>query len=251
MRITRLLALIVIFVLFSSHAFAQQGLSGDIKPDPALAGIKELSVVVTGVDMEPNNDVLKRTNLKSEVINRLYDAGLKIGRSSDDASELNIRLTLFKIDSIGQYIVSVRTSLVRNVDLINGNEHISISADVWKMDSGLRIMTADKIDDDVPTIVREHVGAFIASCPPMVSMEKKPDVNQPRQQLRKVTVEKDEKPARQQDAEAKFVCSKNSDVFHKAGCPSAKRISPNNLITYATRDEAVNAGKKPCQRCNP
>jgi hypothetical protein len=251
MRITRLLALIIVFFLFSSHVFAQQGLSSDIKPNPALAGIEELSVVITSADPEPNADSLKRANIKTEVIKRLYDAGLKVGHSSDDASELNIKLTVLKIESIEQYVVLVRTSLVRSVTLVNGDEKLSVAADVWKMDSGIRIVAAGKITDEIPAIIREQVQTFIAACPPTVSVEKKPDVNQPRQQLRKITAEKDTKPVKQQAVEATFVASKNSQIFHKVSCSSAKRISTNNLVSYATRDEAIAAGKKPCERCNP
>jgi hypothetical protein len=145
----------------------------------------------------------------------------------------------------------VRTALVRNVTLISGDERFSIEADVWKMDSGIRIMAAEKIGDEIPAIVKGQVQAFIAACPPKVSIDKKPDVNQPRPQLRKTSADKDTKPAKQQAVEATFVASKNSQVFHKASCPSAKRISPNNLVSYATRDEAIAAGKKPCERCNP
>lgn len=134
---------------------------------------------------------------------------------------------------------------------MNGDKPLTVAADVWKMDSGIRVMATERITDEVAAIVREQVGAFIIACPPAVSVEKKPDVNQPRQLLRRVNVDKDTKPVKQQDAEAKFVCSKNSEVFHKTSCSSAKRISPNNLVNYATRDEAINAGKKPCQRCNP
>jgi hypothetical protein len=134
---------------------------------------------------------------------------------------------------------------------MNGDEQLSVVADVWKMDSGIRIMTAERIDDEVSAIVREQVQAFIAACPPMASVEKKPDVNQPRPQLRKTTAEKDTKPAKQQAVEATFVASKNSQIFHKASCPSAKRISTGNLVSYATRDEAIAAGKRPCERCNP
>jgi len=44
---------------------------------------------------------------------------------------------------------------------------------------------------------------------------------------------------------------KNSAVFHKADCKSAAKILAKNLVKYATRDEAVQAGKKPCAECNP
>ncbi len=43
----------------------------------------------------------------------------------------------------------------------------------------------------------------------------------------------------------------NSKVFHKADFTSAGKISENNLVRYATRDEAVQAGKNPCAACKP
>ena len=48
-----------------------------------------------------------------------------------------------------------------------------------------------------------------------------------------------------------YVASKNSQVFHRAGCKSAAKISEKNLVRYNTRDEAVAAGKNPCHECNP
>ncbi len=48
-----------------------------------------------------------------------------------------------------------------------------------------------------------------------------------------------------------YVASKNSAVFHKADCKSAAKISPKNLVRYATRDEAIQAGKRPCAECGP
>jgi phosphatidylserine/phosphatidylglycerophosphate/cardiolipin synthase-like enzyme len=53
------------------------------------------------------------------------------------------------------------------------------------------------------------------------------------------------------DVSEGYLASKNSQVFHKAGCKSAAKISEKNLVRYATRDEAIAAGKKPCHECNP
>ncbi|MGO8744785.1 MAG: phospholipase D family protein [Thermoguttaceae bacterium] len=68
--------------------------------------------------------------------------------------------------------------------------------------------------------------------------------------------------ARRQDPEAKrptaavaalhgFVASKKSAVFHRTGCKSAGKIAETNLVLYATREEAIQAGKKPCAECDP
>ena len=40
-------------------------------------------------------------------------------------------------------------------------------------------------------------------------------------------------------------------VFHRADCKGAAKISEKNLVRYNTRDEAIQAGKKPCHECNP
>jgi phosphatidylserine/phosphatidylglycerophosphate/cardiolipin synthase-like enzyme len=48
-----------------------------------------------------------------------------------------------------------------------------------------------------------------------------------------------------------YVASKNSAVFHKAGCKGAAKISARNLIRYNTREEAIRDGKRPSPDCNP
>jgi hypothetical protein len=48
-----------------------------------------------------------------------------------------------------------------------------------------------------------------------------------------------------------YVASKRSQVFHRADCKGAANISPQNVVHYATRDEAVAAGKQPAHDCNP
>jgi len=52
-------------------------------------------------------------------------------------------------------------------------------------------------------------------------------------------------------AEYKYVASKNSKVFHKPECHWAKRIKPENLVGYSSKDEAIKAGKRPCKQCKP
>jgi phosphatidylserine/phosphatidylglycerophosphate/cardiolipin synthase-like enzyme len=48
-----------------------------------------------------------------------------------------------------------------------------------------------------------------------------------------------------------YVASRNSAVVHKPDCKSAATISEKNLVRYNTREEAIQAGKKPCHECNP
>jgi methylphosphotriester-DNA--protein-cysteine methyltransferase len=45
--------------------------------------------------------------------------------------------------------------------------------------------------------------------------------------------------------------SSAAEVFHRPACEWARKISPQNLLRYKTRDKASAAGKKPCRICNP
>ena len=48
-----------------------------------------------------------------------------------------------------------------------------------------------------------------------------------------------------------YVVAKNSPVFHRTDCKRVAKNLRTNCIRYATRDEAIQAGKRPCQECSP
>ena len=52
-------------------------------------------------------------------------------------------------------------------------------------------------------------------------------------------------------ASGMFVASKSSKVFHRSTCPHAKRLDPTKTITFQTRQEAEQNGRRPCKTCNP
>jgi micrococcal nuclease len=55
---------------------------------------------------------------------------------------------------------------------------------------------------------------------------------------------------KQQQITGAFVASKNGKVFHKASCYHVKRISPENIVRFTTRDEAARS-RRPCKTCSP
>lgn len=48
-----------------------------------------------------------------------------------------------------------------------------------------------------------------------------------------------------------YVASRNREPFHYPRCEWALKILPENLQQFATREEALAAGKKPCKVCRP
>lgn len=51
------------------------------------------------------------------------------------------------------------------------------------------------------------------------------------------------------DSNTSYIGNKNSKVFHRSTCSSLP--ADKNRVYFKSRDEAVNAGYRPCQKCNP
>ncbi len=52
-------------------------------------------------------------------------------------------------------------------------------------------------------------------------------------------------------ASGDIVGSSRSDVFHVATCRNAKKIKPDNLVSFRSREDAIAKGKRPAKDCNP
>jgi hypothetical protein len=46
-----------------------------------------------------------------------------------------------------------------------------------------------------------------------------------------------------------YVASKNSKIYHTPGCSFAKRIKPENLVCFASKEEALQGGRQPDKSC--
>ena len=53
------------------------------------------------------------------------------------------------------------------------------------------------------------------------------------------------------DAETVYIGNRNSHVFHRGSCPSVTDMNEKNKVPFASRDEAIENGYKPCSRCKP
>ena len=115
-------------------------------------------------------------------------------------------------------------------------------------------MQAVSIQNMPPTITKvvlEQVDAFIADYRIANPPGKRPADANDIAALITAPTRQIKKPVKPTTAEHEFVASKNSKVFHKPKCSSAKRIKPGNLVTYGTRAKAAEAGKRPCKICKP
>ena len=53
------------------------------------------------------------------------------------------------------------------------------------------------------------------------------------------------------DIESTYIGNKKSHVFHRSTCSSASSMSEKNKVAFSSREEALDAGYKPCGKCNP
>lgn len=58
-------------------------------------------------------------------------------------------------------------------------------------------------------------------------------------------------PEKAGQAKATYVASAIREPFHRPECKWAQKISPENLQTFTTREEAIRAGHRPCKVCKP
>ncbi|MCJ7664164.1 MAG: hypothetical protein MUO24_07960 [Desulfobacterales bacterium] len=225
------------------------------QPNPTLTGIRQLYIVILPPDAEPNKDGLVWKNLEAAVESKISQSGIKIAQAirrehilrSLAIPELRIDINMLKIVESQQYIFHIQTSLAKKVYLTKDASQ-RIKVDLWKTEPTMRAVSAEGMPAAVTSAVLEQVEAFIhahlAANPPNKRPSDSNDISiAPEEQV--------EPAAESTPAEYKYVASKNSKVFHKPECSSAKRIKPENLVGYSTREKAINAGKKPCKLCKP
>ncbi|MFI4913227.1 MAG: Ada metal-binding domain-containing protein [Sedimentisphaeraceae bacterium JB056] len=130
----------------------------------------------------------------------------------------------------------LKDSKITLCNICRDSESFAIIADV-KVD-GLYI---------APELIKHKLAELKTPKPltasPPAKTEEKPQAKQQLKEQAEQTTETAE--------ETNFICSKNSKIFHKKDCTWIDRIKPENRVTYETREEAVEAGKRPCSKCKP
>jgi len=252
---------------------------------PALAEIEQLYVVIVRPYFRTDEDGLLLKELEQSVRHKLKDAHITVAEDDVDKvkpdfkkvllrhlkekdirdlrwrsaniPELRIDIDALKLKDSQQYVFYVQISLLRPVYLAQKGEVTSSSgpelilkADVWKRSSPMEMVSVQNMPAQVTGVVLEQVEAFIhaydGANPPgkRRADAKASDVASP-------PTAKSKQPANQAVTEYGYVASKNSEVFHKAGCRWANRIAQKNLVRYNSREEATKAGKRPCKMCKP
>ena len=212
------------------------------KPDIALAGVDKLHVVVLHSCTEPNIDGLNRAELETKVAEKFNDAGVKLiaGVAGDilNVQELRICIGILGLEDSQKFVFNIQTSLARAVRL----KDEQFRAVVWQTNPVMHVASVEEMPVKVTDAVLEQVDFFIHAYK---------SANPEGKQSAQIRTSQTDSPAVSEQAEQKYVASKGSSVFHKPTCRWAQNISEENLVVYNSRQEAVQAGKRPCKTCNP
>ncbi len=234
------------------------GREGDLpligRHNPALVRIEE--ICVAEAIGEPNGGKLETVlqSINSDARAQLSAAGLEVktGRSSGAVNSGQLRVVVDTLEPGDTNEVVFHIQVYVGVRLcLPGHANLYVNADIWKSGGEMGSVSVAGLDEAIRAVAAEQVKAFIGAW--SVAKESQPErsrrsaeTRRPRAEVREAEEEK-----AQPQADAPYVASKRSEVFHKADCSSAKRISPENLVSYGSREEAIADGKRPCRRCNP
>lgn len=260
------LILSVVTGILCVSALGYDGLAADKseslgRANPALTGIEELYVIIVPLYAGFNVEGLVWEELQAKIEQRIAEAGIRVVSGIYGAGvfrnysipELRANIDMLRLADWQQYVCRIQTSLATDVRL-DIDPLSFLRSDVWTIGATVQPASVQAIPAVVTDMVMSQVEAFITAY-----LAANPQGIQPTEAGTRDTAS----PARRREraepatrpkpvvAEYEYVASKNSRVFHKPECSSAKRIKPENLIGYNSRDEAIKAGRRPCKRCNP
>lgn len=223
--------------------------------NPALVGLKAIKLFIPNIPMS-------LAGLGPSVKRKLADADPRLALLLKDSAAAGLTVTPTLTIIIVKLILtpnrppvfSVQTTLTANVSVnsIDITTATFIETVVWSRADTIQSAGPNAELAAVASLVNKHIEELIADFIVAHSSAE-------------LTVEPNVTPADQtnindtnnlqttQDLQVQypFVASKSQLIFHKIDCPLVKNILARNRIFFKTKEEAIAAGKKPCQRCKP
>ncbi|MFH1715778.1 MAG: Ada metal-binding domain-containing protein [Planctomycetota bacterium] len=225
------------------------------RPHPALAGVDIFRLSILRLGARAENDGLVWAELAGMVTDKLKKAGIELSPGSrygdPNMPELRVYIEMLKLEASQQYVFRIQTSLARSTHLTEQLAPI-FKADVWKLNPVMQAASVEDMPAEVADVVLDQVNVFIrayrATNPPD-SQSSDTGMHEPNAAT---ASEKNAGAyAKSAPGAGKYVASNSSGIFHRPDCRWAGNISPENLVTYRTRDEAMSSGKRPCKSCEP
>ncbi|MHC4887963.1 MAG: hypothetical protein ACYTEO_00695 [Planctomycetota bacterium] len=231
----------------TANSFAKLG-----HEQKSLIGIERIVVSVSCTEEAAKEAGLKKENLRKDAATQLKQAGIKIMPEKNKYSlpYLRIRIKAYKLPRQETFIYNLEIHFLQTVALPR-NPETKITATTWELTwlaHAHKARFVEGIRGNLRIMVKEFIRDYRKANPKADKPAEVSDANAVSLTTQK---EPSKQPAKLAVAEHKYIASKNSKVFHKSDCRWVKRISAKNLVGYSSRDEAIEAGKRPCKTCKP
>lgn len=238
---------VLVAAMAGANCFAKQ-----TAVNKSLVGINKMVVDVCLLVKFDEAQGIKDEDITKEISQQLREAGIKVVDRADlsqapGQARLELIIKGYQLPGQRNDILSLDLRFNQKASLAR-NPEIEVNATTWEL-TRLADGRGHRFTEAIQGNVRIMVNEFIRDCRAANPKDTAPaDVNDVSTAIPKKRPEPIAKPA---PAEYEYVASKNSKVFHKPDCSSAKRISPKNLVGFDGRGEAVETGRRPCKRCKP
>lgn len=242
-----LLCAFIFTILFCSVSFVQ---GQDYDPtviNPGLAGVEQARVQVIA-------DVNFAQTIEDKIAEQFTQAGLNVsvgGNAEQGTPQFIVRVAVLQGMQSGLCVYHVQCSFARMVYL--RESRTKMTAEVWRADVPIGICDINDCEGAILKSVSLQADAFIAEWKKVNTDRRTAEAIVSRRADDSTQAdEKDQAGSDESETPAyQYVASKNSKVFHKVDCRQAARINPENLVTFGSREEAVNSGRRPCKICKP
>ena len=225
---------------------------------PMLEDVRAVSVSIDHAGTEPNKEPIHWPRMQLHLARMVSEAGINIepvkGIRLAGIPDLRVTVMTAWIAETEQIVFHIETCLYRIVGAGERSD-IMISTPVWADAASMQKVAEEDADSAITKAAAKQVGRFIEDWE--ATQKKKETAAEPNN--KDSVADRGQTPAigvpaaeQKNDPNAqKYLASKNGKVFHCAQCPTAKGLSRDNLITFASKDEAINSGKRACRRCKP
>jgi hypothetical protein len=217
----------------------------------ALAGVERLSIVLDLEAMPEDAKGIDPAKLRTQITSKLQAADIEsVEGDAAGHPRLVVQIEGVMVPECGKCVCCVQTSVSRTV-LLPDRPDVRIDADVWRVRPVMQTADAGDAGEVVARAVLSQVDRLINACQAArrqprsgTSGSNAPEPERPNQTT--------PTPQNLQTAfPHPFVASRSSSVYHRPDCRWAQNISEENRVWYNTREEAEQAGKRPCKTCNP
>lgn len=231
-----------------------------------LNGIREFNVFIIPdypESLSNNRFKVMLNEIGATISARLEKSGFKVIEAGQIAipfasqaiPQYKVSIGMYRL-ATGDYMFRVQSSVAVTI-ILYGQTREDTQYDVWMAAGTVETGPEENANQFVVDMVISQVESFITvynKVNKKVAHEEEP---KPKKETSSAAASSSVKAASSEpnaaptNTQYEYSASKNSTIFHKADCPITKRILEQNLVKYATREDAMKDGKKPCRQCKP